>query len=78
MTAFWEPTSVGLMIISAVSAVLLTATTAVLWDRRGGWIVLRISGPVVGFLLLSVAALIAINRPNGLFQTWSELWGFLR
>jgi hypothetical protein len=77
MRDFLEPTSTGLMVLSAVIAVGVTATTVMVWDRHG-WQPVRIAGPVVSFLLLGLAALIAVNLSTSLFDGWSDVVGFLR
>ncbi|WP_029136718.1 hypothetical protein [Nakamurella lactea] len=78
MTQFLQPSSVGLMCVAIVAAVALTGVTAFAWDRRGGWLLLRAAGPLLSCALLTLGAFIGINLITSLFQTWPEVWGYLR
>ena len=76
MHEFFQPTSVGLLVCCAVLWVGLLGLTAVVWDRRG-WVVVRITGPIVSFGMLAVVALIAVNLNASLFVSWTDVWGYL-
>jgi len=77
MSQFLAPTSLGLLVLAVVLGLAVTAATAVLWDRQG-WLAVRIVGPLLSMSLLAVGALIAINLVTSLFDTWSEVWVFVR
>jgi uncharacterized membrane protein len=73
----FAPNSPVLLGIAVAAALAITGLTAVVWDRRG-WVVVRFAGPLTSTVLFSVAALVAINLIASLFDTWSDVWGFVR
>ena len=77
MSAFLQPTSVGLLTLAVALAVVMTAVTAFMWDRGGGWNMLRFLGPLVSFGSLGLATLIAMNLAATLFSSWSDVWSYL-
>lgn len=77
MDTFLQPTSPGLAILAVVAALALTATAVLTWDRHRGWIALRLLGLPASLVLLGLAAFVIVNRATSLFQTWSDVWGYV-
>lgn len=75
MHDMWGPSSVLLMVLTALGGLAITSATVIWWDAGPLLVVRRTVSLLVSFGLLSVATLILVNQQVHLFAGWTEVWG---